>query len=539
MRAPLTVSIQDTAGVWHFLPEDVQGVTFTTEAPCGCTEATIPIDDHTVLPDIQQRCPVRITAGDTGETLWTGRLSSPVRQVRGALVSGQPSFEGQAGMLGEQRGPYTPLVTRLDAWVLGSQMKPYVVGATAASSTLPTDAAINALVLTLPNGYVVNPYCSLASFNWFGQSGAQGIRAMIATHREGAAAANRSKFQTFIWHGSPPGQLTWSSSAVGPNTRMTHLFDPSVTGGVTIGLNYLGAGVNTNDQNPAVTSDELWSGWWNIQMFAQLHDLTGAELPDWNPIPTGGIRPHEVVGDVLGTFIIPPVNRDPAISNIDTSSPVILTSYEFAGQVSPAVGLADLNALIPSHYWWAGPADDEGSFPVSWLPWSGARTILMPPGAVTYDESAGDVDLANLVPFSYTDDGGYIAYGSAFADPWKYPDTEGLDTFVSTEMLDLTSLSSYSAAAQVATAYLGEVATLPRSATATVSVPVVDKESGALLPPWALTAGCMAYVPESGQTLPVTKAVVDKDTATATLTLGRPRRTTQEIVSTMSKHRRR
>ncbi|MGN6413781.1 hypothetical protein [Flexivirga sp.] len=545
MRAPVGVSVQDVAGDWHRLP-DVGGVQFSTVAPGGCSEATIPLSTQVLLPELQQGCRVRLTDGTTGQKLWTGRLSSPVRQVRGALASGEPSFEGQAGYLGDRTIRYTPLVTRQDAWWLGSTMKPIVGGAQAQSGQLPTNDHVTALMLTLPNGWLRAGDCSLASFHGFydgdgfASHSSSSIRALIATHQEGAKSANKSKFQVFLWHGSTGGTVSWSSSAKSPAARVTHLFDSTVFDDVTIGYQYNGALVDTSADKTVLDGDEIWSGWWNLQVFRHLRDITGNPIPGWNPIGRGGLLPHEIVTDLVGSMWLD-IAINPDRSVIDTTSSAIITSYDFADRASMADILADLNSLVPTHFWWVGPCEDDGSMALLWQPWSQGRTLLMPPGAVTYDEAASDGDLANQLTFAYTDSGGETAYETLFADRWTYPDIARLswDAYAQVEAppLDLTSLSSYAAAAQVAQAALAEYATSPKSATATVSVPVVAKGSGAMLQPWALTAGCMAHIPETGETLRVTKVDVDVDTATATLTLGTPRRTTQEIVSTMSRHR--
>lgn len=545
--APVSVSVQDVTGQWFQLPR-LSGVQFTTQVPGGPTEATIPLGNTALLPDLQQGCRVRVTDGTTGEALWTGRLSSPVKQIRGVLESGEPSFEGQAGFLGDGHIRYTPLVTRLDAWRQYSNMKPAVAGSGVSTTSLPTRESINALVLTIPSGYIVSPYCSLASFHGFYDSvsgsyasfapwpsgTSYDVRAIVFRHVEGAASANRAKFQTYLWHGTSE----WSSNAIGTSATVGRLLDPDNTSDLTLGFQYNGAGVNTNDTSPAVTADELWAGFWEIQVYRSLRNLSGERLVV-DPSTAGGLSPDQIVEDVLGHFTGRiKFDQTPLASTIDQSSPVVITSYDFADMATPADILTDLMALVPTHYWSTGVADPAGTFPIYWRAWADARTLLLPPGAVTYDESASDSDLCGSIQFTYLDSAGAEQTEMLYASDWSYPDllTAGASP-AEAPPLDLTGLSSYSAALQVATAVLGEYATLPKSATATVDVPVCDQDSGAMLPPWALTAGCVAHVPETGETLRVTKVEVDVDTATATLTLGTPRRTVDQIVSTMYRHR--
>lgn len=551
--APVRVQVQDVTGQWFQLPR-LSGVQFTTQAPGGPTEATIPLGDTALLPDLQQGCRARITDGTTGEALWTGRLSSPVKQVRGLLESGEPSFEGQAGFLGDGHIRYTPLVTRLDAWRQYSNMKPAVAGSGVSTTSLPTRESINALVLTIPSGYIVSPYCSLASFHGFYDATGTSVmpsgpwpsgtsrdaRAIVFRHVEGAASANRAKFQTYLWQGGSPSTSKWSSNAVGTSQKVTQLLDYTVVDDLTLGFQYNGAGVDTNTEKPAVTADELWAGFWEIQVYRSLRNLSG-ELQVIDMSDVGGLYPHQIVADVMGHFAFDiSFDQTPLASTIDQSSTVIITSYDFADMATPAEILTDLMSLAPTHYWSTGVADPDGVFPIYWRAWADARTLLLPPGAVTYDEAASDSDLCNSIQFTYLDSTGAEDTGIVTASDWQHPDllNAGPD-LPEVPPLDLTGLSSYSAALQVATAVLGEYATLPKSATATVDVPVCDQESGAMLPPWALTAGCVAHVPETGETLRVTKVDVDCDTATATLTLGTPRRTVDQILATLSKHRKR
>lgn len=550
--APVAVSVQDVTGQWIRLPH-MPGVQFSTSAPGGPTEATIPLGDTTLLPDLQQGCAVRITDGTTGEALWTGRLSSPVRQVRGVLESGDPSFEGQAGYLGDRFIRYTPLVTRLDAWKQYSNMKPVVGGSTVSTTSLPTRESINALVLSLPSGYMVSGYCSLASFHGFYDStsgtsmtsapwpsaSSYDVRSMVFRHVEGAASGNRSKFQVYLWHGNPSGQVSWSSSAIGTSQQVTHVFDPDNTADVTLGFQYNGPAVNTNDTAPAVTSDELWAGFWEVQVYRSLRNLWGERLVI-DPSPVGGLYPHQIAEDLLGHFLYTDIDRDYWASTFDESSDVIITSYDFADFATPADILTDLMELAPTHFWTTGVAKTTGEFPVHWLAWDATPTLLLPPGAVTYDEAASASDLCSRLQFTYTDSRtGEEDTDIISASFWAYPDLVNAPNDLEAPQLDLTGLSSYSAALQVAKSVLGQAARMPKSATATVSVPVAEQDSGVMLPPWKLTAGCMAHVPETGETLRVTKVDVDVDTATATLTLGTPRRSVDQIVSTMYKHRKR
>lgn len=546
MRAPVFVSVQDKVEIWHRLPDDLPGIQYGTSVPGGCDEATIPVSSLPLLPDLQQGCRARITDGTTGRTLWTGRLSSPVRERRGVLQSGDPSFEGQVGYLGDRSVRYTPLVTRLDAWWPGSTMKPYAAGSTVEISTYPSNPQVSGLFLTMANGYRSPGDCVLASFHGFydspgGNYTANNIRGIVLQHNEGnVRAVNRSKFQVFLWHGQNPGGTSWQSNAVQSVTKVTHLFDPTAMADVTLGYQYNGAAVNTEVDNPAVQSKEFAAAFRQLQVFRYLRGLDGANLVSFNPLSAGGIWPHQIVTDLIGTFAFE-IAIDADSTVIDNTSDVLITSYDFSAPASMADILTDLNTLVPTHYWFVGPCNLDGRMPLSWVPWSDTRIILLPTGTVTYDESAGADDLANWVTYTYTDTNGQEAIGQVQADPWTYPDIQLIqkDAFTQVEAppLDLTSLASPSAAAQVAKAYLGEVATLPKSATATIDGPVVDSQSGAMIPPWELVAGVRAHVPETNENLRVTKVSVDVDSGTATLTLGTPRRTTDQIVSTLSKHR--
>ena len=545
MRAPVSVSVQDTAGYWHQLPSDLAGIQYSSTAPGGPGEATIPVSSLPLLPDLQQGCRARISDGTTGKVLWTGRVSSPVRQLRGILQSGDPSFEGQAGYLGDHSIRYTPLVTRLDAWWLGSEKKPYVVGATAdAGTTMPTNSKVACLLLQLPAGYRSPGDCSLASFHGFYDTqddySALSVRAFIGTHREGAAVANQSKFSVYLWHNQPDGHNRWTANATNAWTKVALTIDPDQSSDLSLGFQYTGAAVNTNDQKPAVKADEMWSAWWNLQVFRTLRKLDGTNVTGWDPTTVGGLYPHQIVTDLLGTFAFKaPFDQDTTL--IDDQSTVLITSYDFSDMASIADILTDLNALVPEYNWSVGPCDTDGKFPVYWTRWADSPILQAPPGAVTYDEAAGEQDLANAVTYTYTDSNGRTATNTIYADPWQYPQILRFqqDGFGQVEAppLDLTGLASASAALQVATAYLGQVATLPRTASATVDVPLVDQASGALIPPWELVAGVRVHVPETGDTVHCTAVQVDVDSATATLTLGLPRRSTDQIVTTMSKHR--
>lgn len=546
MKAPVSVAIRDLSGQWMTL-QGLSGVTWTTEAPKGCTEGTIPLGDMTGLPDLQQGCRVRVCSGDTGKLLWSGRLSSPVRQVRGVLDSGAPSFEGQAGTLADQSVRYTPVVTRQDAWSLGSAMKPYVEGATVGSAPLPQNAHLDALTLTLPAGWVRAGDCALAAFHgFFDRQSAVGF---CGQHTAMVWSGNTGKFQVFVWNGGPSTQLAYSGRPTSGGSVAVNLrLNPNAPD-LALGYQYNGALVDTNAQDAQITGPQLWSGWWKTWVFGRLRSADGGDRTDVDPVAIQGVRPHWLVTDLIGTFNIRgiPVIPDPTVSVIDESSDIVITSYDFSDLATMADILTDLNSLVPTHFWYVHPTDEtargtRGAAPLTWEAWASTPTILLPPGAATYDTSASDTDLANAVQYSYTGSDGTVQYDTLVADYWTYPDAAivsqafGAPT-VEAPPLNLTSLASPQAARQVAQAYLAEWARLPKSATATVSVPVVDSQSGARIPPWELRAGVRAHIPETGDTLPVTKCVVDVDTATATLTLGQPRRSVDQIVTTMSKRR--
>lgn len=536
MQAPALVSVRDVHGHWHVV--ETLPPKWATIAPGGCSEATVTLTDGARAPELQQGCLVRISTADSSDAVWSGRIAQPVRRVLGAATEWELPVEGTDTFFSDRNLKYAPAVTRFDAWELGSSMGPYRAGAGVAAGNVPWDEANNwqALMLTLPGGYIVGNDRSLARFNGFDDTSMRPV-AIRGYHVEGATARHQSQFFSFLWHGQTGGTvLLVLTSTRAKNSRFQTTLDPDNPADTVLGYQFLGPPTDTNQETSSIKSEELWAAFYGLTVWAQLYSVDGTPNSSYAPLVTG-LRASHVVTDLIGRGYLPAASRNPMLSRIAGGSSVEIMSLEYTGLTSPADILADLVQLEPDYFWWAGPADaSTGAVPVSWQPWPGP-SLLLPPGVVDYTESGADADLANALQYTYRGADAREHTAMKTVDAFAFPDTAGLPGIVEAPPIDLTSMASQAAADQVATAYLRMYATLPKSATAVVSVPVPDKATGAMIAPWHLAAGVVAHVPETGDDLRVTKCEVDAATATATLTLGTPRKTVQELVTQMSKRR--
>ena len=535
MDAPLRVSFQTADNVW-LSPKTTVVDHFSWQAPGGCWDATFTVNGSYLVPGIKQGCLVRVSDTRTGQVLWSGAISSPVRSRIGSSENVSINCIGTVGEVAKKYLRYAPLVTRLDAWELAAQPGvPYRAGAQAQSGTIPWDQSgkWNGLMLTLPSGVVWPNDRSTARFNGFDDTDMQPA-GIVARHVEGAYLADQQYFSVYLWNGQTRPYVAWTQRATQSGSNNTARLSLNPAADIVIGFLYTGSKADTGADGALVNSDELWSGWYTLKVYARLINQIGAvQTLDL----TQDLLAHQVVHDLVGRGAAPGISTSVSATIIYTNSTTYIQTLEYDEPVTMADVLNDLLVYEPGFLWMVGPADQvTGKAPFRWAPWPTTPTYLMPSGSVLYDEGSSDTGVFNAVQWTWMDSGNNEHTELLTLDPNYYPDITGLNGQCEAPPIDLTGLANRDIALGVARQYLTMMATNPRSATATLSAPVTTVD-GASLQPWELRAGMCVKVPETGDVLPVT-AVEVKGDGTATLTIGRPRKTIADLVTAATAKRR-
>lgn len=534
---PLTLTIRDARGVWH--TPACTALAFTKESMGGAVQGSATLARAIDLPDFPQGCTVRITDPTTGLCLWDGQVSDP--GVTGTLTR-DLGFEGNSVRLGEMRLRYRALVTSQEVWELDSKYGPYKAGSTR-DSQLPWTDTVNAATVKLPGGKIYQGDRAWLRFTAFDDTD-HTVSGFACTTVSGTPSASTDWLHS-IYLGDPGfGVKPYSKVGAGlPTDSVTMVTGgmwPSGQTDMTLELKCTKlSGVTTDlDSDPnSPPADELWMGLWNVRVWAQMTALPSdtPRVPDI----TRGLYATEIVQDLVSRArSVVSIGPDTFIGD---SSDLVIDSFDYDELTSISDLLADLCALDPSLWWQLGRTDvDDNTAPMNFTRWTDDRARwMLPPGTVEY-QSPGEVDLCNVVRAVWTDVRGLDHTVTVLADPYEYPDVEGLRGQVrESDPIELPNIRTATNAQSIAARWLPIAATLPKTATAKITASFVDGYDGDWVSPWEVEPGYMAHIPETGDVLRCTRVEVDGMTGETTLTLGTPRPTVTDFIANLTRKRRR
>jgi hypothetical protein len=272
-----------------------------------------------------------------------------------------------------------------------------------------------------------------------------------------------------------------------------------------------------------VATDDLWLAVGEIAVLGQPVDRYGQ--PYANPRTTHWLA-SEIVEDLLGRLL---TFCEGVTADIDTTTAEI-DQLAYLDAATPAQVFDDLSLHEPDFYWGIGSTGTNGKHRFWYRAWptTPRYEISTKDG---YSAPGGEADLCNRIAINWTDTKGStqttIVTSTVPALGTRVRDAEPVTLPV--------GLGSLAGAQRVGELVLASKASPPKAATAVVRRPVVDHLRGCMVNLWEIEPGYLVRVRETGDDLRLTEMeYADADVA-ATLTLGTPVRSTDQLIADVSR----
>jgi hypothetical protein len=460
-----------------------------------------------------------------GQVQWTGRIGIPGDEWNGGDRG--PSDVGCVGSVSELAGslrsaPY--LVRGTDKWRRAWRVASRNIWTTESSRRPNVDTDLDGLLITAPPGTVTTNDRAVMSFMTFEDTGFKvgGVGFGLLSGQ------TNTDWRSRVWVGGETGTAAYSATASTTYAGVSFAMDG--TAGKPFGQSKLSVDWQFTGSSTTTSNENLWTIFEDVRVLAEmwLRDGTTRRTPG----TTQYLYASEVVEDVVGRWLGSVI--DPLLADITTGT-VQIDTLDYTDGVTIRDLFDDLVAFQPGWRWRMGTMD-----PTSWRapltvgPWPSVTRYVVPsvPG-VTASEPGSESDLCDRVTVFWADPLGRRRWVTRVADRTLYPDLAGLPASgraAPPVTLDGPTASAANAVA-VADALLATVAKRPDAATVTIapSVLVIDMVSGAAIPADEMEPGEVVGVQALGRSVPCTEVSVDE--GTTTLALGKPMRTTDQLVT--------
>lgn len=369
------------------------------------------------------------------------------------------------------------------------------------------------------------------------------VGAITATVKSGKTDAN---YRTELPYGGTGGT---GFSAHGANMNPTAVaFSRYVgeSGHFPIGTNRIGLRLRRSGAATNILSsdDTTWTWWHNVAVLMRRMTRYGVPVTGVAGMVTAAyVRADWVVEDLIGRMFNGLI--DPAIASVVAETiPTQIDQLTFPDGATAADVLNHLATQID--YLWsigAGNPDGSGGYAFSWHPWPTEPRYEIST-ADGFDQPGGEYELCNRILVTWGDAAGRkqsLPVTVTSADYPELADLERAGRIRDAETIDLPDgRGSAENAQRIGEQILGQRATAPRSATATVRHPIRDRLRGGWVEPYAIEPGYPVVVRETGETLRLTEMTFDDaDNASTSLVLGNPVLSEDELIARLPIVRRR
>lgn len=281
-------------------------------------------------------------------------------------------------------------------------------------------------------------------------------------------------------------------------------------------------------------ADELtWVRFHNLTVNARMLTATGALASATQPLTASAIA-ADIVGRLLSSV-------DPVRVSIDATTEVI-DQLAYRDGANAGEIFDDLALHEPDYYWGIGASNAAGLHEFWFRAWPTEvrYEISVRDG---YNAPGGDTDLCNRIAVFWTDAKGqdrvtlvgqYVQEigNRAPVDGSGVPDPAFVGRIKDSDPVTLPEGRGSAANAQrVGAAILATKASASKAATAVVARPITDLFTGLEVMPWEINPGYPTRVRETGDVLRLTEVEYIDDDCAATLTLGTPTLTSDQILA--------
>lgn len=521
-------------GVWR--TPATQALTWTKTAPGGCLTADATISDKGALAQLEADSTSIISDPRTGKVLWDGYVRDP-----GARIRPNGGRDGKVGLAGsvqyfyDSRETYPYVARGPGAWVdedyTRSNVSYKVTGGV--SSEMVTDGGGNtreALVLQMKQGDAVYTEQARARCIAFDAS-PMTLGAILYGLTSRFTAGSVAPWIHRLIIGLPGGPVFHPIEVdplpVLPAWEPVLLARAGVTAGLALGQREIRVNLMNNDLPAAgVNTDNYRVDLTGLAVLGDRVDIDGTRQTSMLTSPHY-VLAHQVVRDVLGRF--GKINPDRV--NLATST-VQIEHLWFDTPTGLGDVLAGLSPYEPS-WRWILPTSETGRYGFECGPWPSTARYVLDRERGEYAENPREDEIYNKVTVRFKGRYGRWQSASAMADPDIHPATKALyDREIERGVeVEIDTGGSYDAAYAAALALVPQYATPDVSATYGTGMDVLDLYAGTYVHPWEVEPGYLVEVSHTGELHRLTQSVCDGHAGTANLTLGRPTRTIEDLVS--------
>ena len=250
------------------------------------------------------------------------------------------------------------------------------------------------------------------------------------------------------------------------------------------------------------------------------------------------VRAGEIVKDLVGRCLRGVVDPNRIDVRMDTWR---LTQADYREPTTPGEIMDDLTLVHPEHLWRMGKRDPiTGLSSLSWRLWETTPRYVIDGDRAEIDLDGSPDPLYNSVAIRWVDWRQRPRSDSFTADPTLYPDIADLRGIREAPVIDLdASLGHWEMVQRIGAMMLDQVARRIPAGTVTVTGPVLDTVTQQMVPPSQLEAATTcAITTDEPMVAHRIQEVSHEGTGVATLSIGRPRLTLDQIVATRGRRRR-
>lgn len=485
LRVPLAVRVTTRRADQH-ITRQLSNLRFRDTAPGGFAGATFELDRplNVGAPELQQYGRCYVYDGRTGETVWEGWQEDPGRAVGPDGQVWRISAVGPSARAGDVARPYCYIDRAFERWYRADNTTPGGQVDIGENPGIVIGAGEQAMTFRFPQGLTVTTDSRvamryilladagqlLAACNYRWDAGdTNSIQQIELTVRdsglvESSPLPRTAQFNTAGQSGQVRKITTdWDTTRVYADLRIRRL---NTTG--------------------TVTTDGNWAGLTGIYIMGSRYSAAGAQLTAAASYTDGSVLASEVVADVVGRLM--GAAWDGARAVITTSSYPI-DQLCFPDPVTALGILGQLAVLEPGYTWYARESTEPfgGKARFSWAPWP--STVRYEASAVDgFDDRSAGADLFSAVTVRYTDDGGRIRTLRRTQTVAQLTDA-GITREAWIDLDD--SISSAAGADRAATQFLLEHAVIPNAGVLTLARPVLDLQTGRMVPPYLVRSGSL------------------------------------------------
>lgn len=531
MRGNLSVRVSDGATDRH-VTGHVKDLRFRKTAPGGHHSAscrlTLPLDTFT---DLGPNDRLKIYDTRTGETMWEGYTDNPGVTDGVTGESFDVSAMGGMALASDRTEKLIYLDSSLDGW-RKDDLHPQAPSGTAEPSQFPEDAGTRAGAAGLfcqftPGQPITDNFQTGVLYDAFVGS-PMTLGAVVGFNDGGVVDTNYN----LEWVCEPLNAIVAVTLSNGGRFTTVYAGDAIAAGKTSVAFRLVrrAGGATT------VATDSVWGCFGEVAIRGHLVDRFGALRPMSttahvvyasiaDPI-TDHILASEVAEDLLGRIL---TMCDPATAVLDESTAPI-NQITYPDGATAAQVLDDLTLFEPDFLWEIGATGAGGLHRFAYRAWptTARYEISVKDG---YNAPGGEVDLCNRIAVYWTNPKG----AKRTTVVTQTVDALGTRTRDAESVTLPDGLGSAANALRIGQQILATKATPPKAATATVRRPIMDTQTGSLVEPWEIVPGHLVRVRETGDLLRLTEMEYEDVSCSATLTLGAPVRTVEQLVAALGR----